>query len=161
VVVVKKSDGTPRVCVDYRALNRIVCKDRYPLPLIEDILDRLQNARVFSSIDLKNGFFRVSVSKEARKYTSFVTHNGQYQFLKVPFGFCNSPAIFQHFINVIFNDLTARGIALPYIDDLIIPGIDETDAITNLKLVLGRAKDSRLIRRNVVSCRDALNSWAT
>jgi len=141
VVVVKKRDGTPRVCVDYRALNRIVSKDRYPLPLIEDILDRLQDARVFSSIDLKNGFFHVSVSKEVRKYTSFVTHNEQYQFLKVPFGFCNLPAIFQRFINVIFNDLTARGVALPYIDDLIIPGIDERDAITNLKLVLTRAGD--------------------
>lgn len=141
VVVVKKRDGTPRVCVDYRALNRIAVKDRYPLPLIEDILDRLQNAQVFSSIDLKNGFFHVSVNKDDRKYTSFVTHNGQYQFLKVPFGFCNSPAVFQRFINTIFNDMSVKGIALPYIDDLIIPGDNEEDAITNLKLVLERAKE--------------------
>lgn len=135
-MVVKKRDGTPRVCVDYRALNRIVVKDRYPLPLIEDILDRLQNARVFSSIDLKNGFFHVSISKDDRKYTSFVTHNGQYQFLKVPFGFYNSPVVFQRFINTIFNNMSVKGIALPYVDDLIIPGDNEEDTIANLKLVL-------------------------
>lgn len=141
VVVVKKRDGTPRVCIDYRALNQTVVKDHYPLPLIDDILDRLQDARVFNSIDLKNGFFHVPVRENDRKYTSFVTHNGQYQFLRVPFGFCNSPAVFQRFINMIFNDMTMKGIALPYVDDLIIPGVDEEDAINNLKLVLKRAEE--------------------
>ncbi|GBN25984.1 Retrovirus-related Pol polyprotein from transposon 297 [Araneus ventricosus] len=94
VVIVRKKDGTPRVCIDYRKLNKVVVKDRFPLPLIEDILDRLQGSRVFSTIDLKNAFFHVDVNKDSRKYTSFVTHEGQYQFLKVPFGLCNSPAVF-------------------------------------------------------------------
>jgi len=114
IVVTKKKDGTSRICIDYRAINRAIVKDRYPLPLIEDILDRLQAARIFSSLDLKNGFFHVPVNKDSQKYTAFVTHDGQYQFRKVPFGLCNSPAVFQRYINEIFSDLTRKGIALPY-----------------------------------------------
>ena len=87
--------GTLSVCVDYKKLNKAIVKNRFPLPLIEDILDRLQEARVFSTIDLCNGFFHVGVEKESRKYTAFLTQDGQYQFLKVFFGLCNSPAVFQ------------------------------------------------------------------
>jgi len=141
IVVTKKKDGTPRICIDYRAINRAIIKDRYPLPLIEDILDRLQAARIFSSLDLKNGFFHVPVNKDSQKYTAFVTHDGQYQFRKVPFGLCNSPAVFQRYINEIFNDLTRKGIALPYIDDLIIPAENEEEAIHRLKIVLKRAEE--------------------
>ncbi|GBN01638.1 Retrovirus-related Pol polyprotein from transposon 297 [Araneus ventricosus] len=120
VVIVRKKNGTPRVCIGYRRLNKVVVKDRFPLPLIEDILDRLQGSRVFSTIDLKNAFFHVDVNKDSRKYTSFVIHEGQYQFLKVPFGLCNSPAVFQRYINTIFRPLIDDGIVLPYLDDIII-----------------------------------------
>lgn len=138
VVIVRKRDGTPRVCIDFRA-NEIVDKDRHSLPLIEDVLDRLQKARVFSSIDLRNGYFHVHVKKDARKYTSFVTHNGQYQFLRVPFGLCNSAAVFQRYINEIFKNLI--GIILAFVDDFIISREDEEDALNNLKIVLKRAKE--------------------
>src|SRR5436190_2760226 len=137
----KKKDGTPQICIDYRAINRTIRKDRYPLPLIEDILDRLQDAQVYHSLDLKNGFFHVSVDKDSQKYTSFVTHDGQYQFRRVPFGLCNSPAVFQRFINTIFHDMTVQGIALPYIDDLIIPAKNEKEAVERLRLVLQRAEE--------------------
>lgn len=139
VVVVKKKDGTPRVCVDYRAINKIISKDRYPLPLMEDVLDQLQDARVFSTLDMKNGFFHVDVEEASRKYTAFVTSNGHYRFRKVPFGLCNSPAVFQRFVNEIFKDLTVKGIALPYVDDLIIPAMNEDEAVDRLKIVLERA----------------------
>jgi len=105
VLIVKKKDGSPRICVDYRKINKVVVKDRFPLPLIEDQIDQLAEARIFSTIDLKNGFFHVSVAKESRKYTSFITHHGQYQFLRMPFGLCNSPPVFQRFINHIFRPL--------------------------------------------------------
>ena len=95
VVVVKKKDGSPRVCIDYRKLNKKILKDRYPLPVIEDLLDKLQEATIFSTIDLKNGFFHVPVAKDSRCYTSFVTHNGQFQFRVAPFGLCLSPSVFQ------------------------------------------------------------------
>lgn len=141
VVLVRKRDGTPRLCVDYRRVNKVIVKDRFPLPLIEDQLDRLQNAKVFSTIDLKNGFFHVDVDETSRKYTSFVTHNGQYQFKKVPFGLSNSPGVFQRYVNAIFRDLARRGIALPYIDDVIIPADDEEQAIQRLEEVLNLCRD--------------------
>ncbi|GJQ68563.1 hypothetical protein Trydic_g17123 [Trypoxylus dichotomus] len=109
VVVVKKKDGTPRVCIDYRKINKKIVRDRYPLPLIEDQLDKLQDARVFSILDFRNAFFHVNVEENSKKYTSFVTHSGQYRFNKVPFGLCNSPSVFQRFINEVFRSLTKEG----------------------------------------------------
>ncbi|GFS59606.1 transposon Tf2-11 polyprotein [Trichonephila clavipes] len=121
VLVVRKKDGSPRVCIDFRILNRVLVKDHYPLPLIEDILDKLQDTRVFSTIDLRNGFFHVPVNKQSRPYTSFVTQNGQFQFLKMPFGLSTCPSTFQRFINTVFRDLVVQGIVLPYMDDIVIP----------------------------------------
>nr|XP_012217679.1 PREDICTED: uncharacterized protein LOC105669359 [Linepithema humile] len=80
VVIVKKKDRFPRVCIDYRPLNRIIDRDRHPLPLIEDQINKLKDARVFSTLDLKNGFFHVEVDEESRKYTAFITHKGQWIF---------------------------------------------------------------------------------
>jgi len=113
----------------------------FPLPLIEDQLDRLQDAQVFSTLDLKNGFFHVNVDEESRKFTSFVAHNGQYQFLKVPFGLTNSPGVFQRHVNAIFRDLTRSGIAIPYVDDIIVPAADEGEAVANLKTVVKRCEE--------------------
>lgn len=145
VVMVKKRDGSHRLCVDYRQINKVIIKDRFPLPLIEDQLDRLQNAKIFSTLDLKNGFFHVSVSEPSRKYTAFVTNNGQYQFCKVPFGLSNSPGVFQRHVNAIFRDLTRQGIALPYIDDIIIPAQSEEEALCNLEKVLNQCRDYGLV----------------
>ncbi|KAK9751620.1 Reverse transcriptase (RNA-dependent DNA polymerase) [Popillia japonica] len=92
IVLVKKKDGTTRICIDYRKLNRKIIKDRYPLPIIEDQIDKLANARIFTTLDLRNGFFHVPVTEDSVKYTSFVTPHGQYEFLKTPFGLCNAPA---------------------------------------------------------------------
>ncbi|GFY26180.1 retrovirus-related Pol polyprotein from transposon 297 [Trichonephila clavipes] len=136
VLVVRKKDGSPRVCIDFRKLNRVLVKDHYPLPLIEDILDKLQDTRVFSTIDLRNGFFHVPVNKQSRPYTSFVTQNGQFQFLKMPFGLSTCPSTFQRFINTVFRDLVVQGIVLPYMDDIVILAKNESEAIERLKKVL-------------------------
>ncbi|GFU49934.1 retrovirus-related Pol polyprotein from transposon 297 [Trichonephila clavipes] len=133
VLVVRKKDGSPRVCIDFRKLNRVLVKDHYPLPLIEDILDKLQDTRVFSTIDLRNGFFHVPVNKQSRPYTSFVTQNGQFQFLKMPFGLSTCPSTFQRFINTVFRDLVVQGIVLPYMDDIVILAKNESEAIERLK----------------------------
>lgn len=145
MVLVKKKDGTCRLCVDYRMLNKKIIKDRYPLPLIEDQLDRLQDARVFSTLDLKNGFFHVRVDDASVKYTSFVVSDGQYEFLRVPFGLCNSPSVFQRFVNDVFRDLLRRKIILIYMDDLIVLSKDESDGLRNLKIVLETASQAGLI----------------
>jgi len=117
----------------------VMVKDKYPLPIIEDQIDRLAEARMFSTIDLRNGFFHVNVEMKSRKYTAFVTHQGQYQFLKVPFGLCNSPPVFQRFINHVFRPLVNDGILLIYMDDLII--VAPTEGIKRLRRVLQVAND--------------------
>jgi len=101
--------------------------------LIEDQLDRLQDARIFSSIDLRNGFFHVGIEEGSRKYTSFVTHNGQFQFLPVPFGLSNSPSVFQRHVNAVFRD------------DIIIPAKPEKEAVENIIEVLKRCSEYELL----------------
>lgn len=151
VVVVKKKNGSHRVCVDYRKLNRISVKDRYPMPLIEDLLDRLQDAAVFCTLDLKNGFFHVEVEKGSRHYLAFVTHSGEFQYIRVPFGYTNSPAVFQRFINTVFWVLIRENIVFIYMDDLIIPARDDDDAIEKLKRTLKVAAEFGL-EMNFAKC---------
>lgn len=145
VVLVKKKNRSHRLCVDYRMLNKKIIKDRYPLPLIEDQLDRLQSARVFSTIDLKNGFFHVRMDEASIKYTSFIVPDGQYEFLRVPFGLCNSPSVFQRFINAVFKDLVKQKIVLVYMDDLIVLSINEDKGLKNLRIVLDTASRTGLV----------------
>ncbi|GFW51387.1 retrovirus-related Pol polyprotein from transposon 412 [Trichonephila clavipes] len=81
----KKKDGSSRMCIDYRKLNQKLVKDKFPLPIIEDVLDTLQEAKVYSTLDLRNGFFHVDVDEDCKKYTSFIVPDGQFEFNKVPF----------------------------------------------------------------------------
>lgn len=141
IVLVKKKDGRTRICCDCRKINRKIIKDRFPLPLIEDILDSLQGAKYFSTIDLRNGFFHVDVEEDSRRYTSFVTHNGQFEFLKCPFGLCNSPAVFQRYISHILRELTIENIALYYMDDIIVISSSMKEGIERLKRVLKIASE--------------------
>ncbi|XP_017888656.1 uncharacterized protein LOC108630103 [Ceratina calcarata] len=145
IVLVKKKNGSTRICVDYRQLNKRIIKDRYPLPLIEDELDSLQGAKVFSTLDLKNGFFHVSIEENSRKYTAFVIPNGHYEFLKVPFGLCNSPAVFQKFIHAVFSKVITAGIARTYLDDIIVLVSDTVSVIENLRTVLSVASQHGLV----------------
>lgn len=103
------------------------------MPLIEDRIDELKNARVFSVIDLKNGFLHVPVAEESRHCTSFVTPDAQYEFNRTPFGLCTSPMSSSRFIADVFKDLIQRKIVFPYVDDLIIPGKDDVDAFERLR----------------------------
>ncbi|GBM91688.1 Retrovirus-related Pol polyprotein from transposon 17.6 [Araneus ventricosus] len=126
-------------------------KDSYPLPLIEEVLDQLPSEKFFSTIDLKNGFFHMEMEEDSKKFTSFVTHDGQYEFNKVPFGLCSSPSIFQRFINHVFCDLLKEGIVIIYMDDIIIPSIDELDGIKRLSSVL-QAASEYLLELNLKKC---------
>ncbi|GFX56913.1 retrovirus-related Pol polyprotein from transposon 412 [Trichonephila clavipes] len=134
IVMVKKKDGSSRMCIDYRKLNQKLAKDKFPLPLIEDVLDTLQEAKVYSTLDLRNGFFHVDVDEVCRKYTSFIVPDGQFEFNEVPFGLSTSPGVFQRYVSSIFRDLTRKGIVISYLDDLVIPAKNEQEGVENLKL---------------------------
>ncbi|KAJ8705933.1 hypothetical protein PYW07_010710 [Mythimna separata] len=118
VLLVKKKDGNDRLCIDYRALNKNIEKERYPLPLIDDQIDRLGQAKYYISIDMKNGFYQISIAPESIKYTAFITPDGHFEFLKMPFGICNGPSVFQRAISKAVQHLK---FILVYIDDLLIP----------------------------------------
>ena len=145
VVLVKKKDGSHRLCIDYRLLNRKIIKDRYPLPLIEDQLDQLQDTKVFSTLDLKNGFFHVRIDEASVRYTAFIVPDGQYEFLRVPFGLCNSPSVFQRYVNAIFRRLIQDKIILIYMDDLIVLSDDGVSGLRNLKKALETASTAGLL----------------
>ncbi|GFY58207.1 enzymatic polyprotein [Trichonephila inaurata madagascariensis] len=108
--------------------------------LIEDVLDTLQEAKVYSTLDLRNGFFHVDVDEDCRKYTSFIVPDRQFEFNKVPFGLSTSPGIFQRYVSSIFRDLTRKGIVISYLDDLVIPAKDEKEGLEKLKTVFEVAK---------------------
>ena len=103
------------------------------------MIDKLQDARVFSTIDLKNGFLHVSVSEDSCKYTSFVTQNGQFEFLNMPFGLCNAPSVFQRFINAVFKSLIKEDICFIYNDAIIIPAPHYDENISISKKVFETA----------------------
>ncbi|GFV23799.1 retrovirus-related Pol polyprotein from transposon 17.6 [Trichonephila clavipes] len=141
IVLCKKKNGEHRLCVDFCNLNRKMIKDKFPLPLIEEVLDKLENSKVYTSLDLKNGFFHVPMDPNSTKYTSFVTHEGQYEFLRVPFGLSNSPSVFQRFIYTVFRKLIRDNILIVYMDDLLIPSQNEAEGLNKLRLVLQTAAD--------------------
>ncbi|GFU23148.1 retrovirus-related Pol polyprotein from transposon 17.6 [Trichonephila clavipes] len=136
IALVKKKEGTTRLCVDYRKLNRKLVKDRFLFPLIEDVLDKLQGAKVYTTLDLKNGFFHVDVNEDCKHLTSFVVPDGQLEFNKVPFGLSTSPSVFQRYVYSIFREVMRKGVVIIYMDDLIIPAKDEKEGLEKLKEVL-------------------------
>lgn len=143
-LTVPKKDGTKRMCIDFRPINKKIIRDRFPIPNLEDQLDKLQQGLIYTTLDLKNGYLHVPIEEESRKFTSFVVPSGQYEFTKVPFGLSSSPSTFCRFINVIFKDLIAKGIVAIYMDDIIIIADNETQAIERLKMVLKQAESHNL-----------------
>jgi len=118
VVLAKKPDGTWRFCVDYRKINAITEDDVYPLPIIEDALNRLEGASLFSLMDLQAGYHQLEVAKDSRKKTAFITADGLFQFNVVPFGLKGAPSRFQRTMDVVLAGLKWTS-CLVYIDDIL------------------------------------------
>ncbi len=142
ILLVKKKDGTFRMCIDYRRLNAITKKDSFPLPLIDDLVDKLTGAKVFSKIDLKSGFHQVKMDPSSIERTTFVTPSGSYEWLVMPMGLANAPATFQRLMQKTLGHLKFVGI---YLDDIVIFSANMEEHKQHLQAVLEILKKDGLI----------------
>lgn len=144
IVLVKKKGGELRMCIDYRALNKVTVRDNFPLPLIEDCLEYLDRKQCFSILDLKNGFHQVHMDPESIPYTSFVTPFGQFEYIKMPFGLKNGPSVFQRFISTILNDMIRQREIVVYMDDILIATFTPDQHLTILRKLFKRLVEFNL-----------------
>ena len=119
VIFVPKKDGTLRMCIDYRALNKITVKNRFPLPKMDELLNCLQGARYFSKIDLKSAYYQIPVAAQDVPKTAFNTRYGHFEFRVMPFGLTNAPATFQELMNSVFQE-EMENFVVVYLDDILI-----------------------------------------
>lgn len=137
IVLVRKKDGSLRLCVDYRQLNGKTRKDAFPLPRIEESLDALTGARWFSTMDLASGYNQVPVTERDRPKTAFCTPFGLFEWNRMPFGLCNAPSTFQRLMQRIFGDQQSQSLLL-YLDDIVIFSSTVQQHLERLEVVLGR-----------------------
>jgi hypothetical protein len=146
VLFVPKKDGGLRMCIDYRALNKLTVRNRYPLPRIEDLLDQLQGAKVFSGLDLASGYWQIRIEDEDVPKTAFRTHIGHYQWRVLSFGLTNCPSTFQQVMNDVFREYLNKFVII-YLDDILIYSSDAVQHEQHLKLVLQKLREHKLYCR--------------
>jgi len=143
VLFVHKKEGTLRLCVDYRALNKITIKNRYPLPRVEDLTDRLTGAKYFTKIDLYSGYHQVRIREEDVPKTAFRTRYGHFEFLVLPFGLTNAPATFMTLMNDIFREFLDKFVVV-YLDDILVYSKTKEEHYKHLHQVLNTLRKHKL-----------------
>ncbi|GKE82557.1 retrotransposon protein, putative, ty3-gypsy subclass, partial [Tanacetum coccineum] len=143
VLFVKKKDRSFRMCIDYRELNKLTVKNRYPLPRIDDLFDQLQGSSVYSKIDLRPGYHQLRVREEDIPKTAFRTRYGHYEFQVMPFGLTNAPAVFMDLMNRVCKPYLDKFVIV-FIDDILIYSKNKEEHEGHLKLILELLKKEEL-----------------
>ncbi|KAF8753263.1 hypothetical protein RHS01_06867 [Rhizoctonia solani] len=143
VIFVPKKNGKRRMCIDYRALNANTVKNSYPLPLISNLIEKLRGAKCFTALDLKSGYNLVRIKEGDEWKTAFKTKYGLFEYLVMPFGLCNAPATFQHFMNDILRDILDVYVIV-YLDDILIFSKSREEHVTHVREVLKRLQKHKL-----------------
>ncbi|GJY17567.1 putative reverse transcriptase domain-containing protein [Tanacetum coccineum] len=143
VLFVKKKDGSFRMCIDYRELNKLTVKNRYPLPRIDDLFDQLQGSSVYSKIDLRSGYHQLRIKEEDIPITAFRTRYGHFEFQVMPFGLTNAPAVFMDLMNRVCKPYLDKFVIV-FIDDILVYSKDEEEHGKHLKIILELLKKERL-----------------
>ncbi|GJT88057.1 putative reverse transcriptase domain-containing protein [Tanacetum coccineum] len=159
VLFVKKKDGSFRMCIDYRELNKLTVKNRYPLPRIDDLFDQLQGSSMYSKIDLRSGYHQLRIKEEDIPITAFRTRYGHFEFQVMPFGLTNAPAVFMDLMNRVCKPYLDNFVIV-FIDDILVYSKDKEDHEKHLKTVLELLKKKRFGDHVDPAKIEAIKSWA-
>lgn len=144
----EKKDKTKRMCVDYRALNEITIKNKYPLPRIDDLFDQLKGATVFSNINLRSGYHQLRIREEDIPKTAFTTRYGLYECTVMSFGLTNAPAFFMNLMNKVFMEYLDRFVMV-FIDDILIYSKTAEEHEQHLRLALEKLREHQLYASSI------------
>ena len=147
VLFVKKKDGSLQLCIDYQGLNKISKKDRYPLPLISNLLDSLSQVKVYTKIDLRHAYHLVPIAEVDEWKTAFWTCYSSYEWQVMPFGLTNAPAAFQRFVNLVFADMFNVCMVVYLIDDILIYSDNMEDHVKHIREVLRCLRQHKLFAK--------------
>ncbi|KAA0063458.1 uncharacterized protein E5676_scaffold110G00320 [Cucumis melo var. makuwa] len=143
VLFQKKKDGSLRLCIDYRVLNKLTVRKKYPLPIITDLFDRLHGAKYFSKLDLRSGYYQVRIAEGDEPKTTCVTRYGAFEFLVMPFGLTNAPANFCTLMNQVFHEYLDKFVVV-YLDDIVVYSTTMEEHRDHLKKVFQKLKENQL-----------------